>query len=535
MLPGKKYGIEDYVGLGKRYWWIVVATTVIGAFAALMVSASEKDIYQSEMLIQIVPQRVPDAIVRSTVTVKTEDRMDSLEAQVKSRTSMERLIREFNLYPADVASMPMEDVVGKLRGAIEIELVRAARHLPADAFYVKFTYSDRGIAQRVTSAVGNLFILENARERKDLAGGTNKFLALQLAEAKQKLDAAEERMERFRLQHAGRLPTERDFNLQAVQTTSTNLQSLLESTARDRNQRETNKRMMEQALATPIAVSAAPNTPGTPSDANAPTSVPVAQQLATAENVLQNLERRLKEGHPDLRRQRRIVADLKAKVAAEPKQASGSTQTAPTGTSLEEIQRRERVNALQAEIESLDRQIAFKEQEERRLRATISDYQSRIAAIPGVESEWLALTRDYETLKTSYDNFLRKSEDSRVAADLEDQQVGEQFRIVDSAKVPVHPVGAVRVQTNAIGTAGGLLLGFGIIAFLFIRDTTFHSEADVLDVLRLPVLALVPLVVDDAQKKAARRRRMVLSGVVATTIVAIGAVTWKMELWRFLA
>jgi polysaccharide chain length determinant protein (PEP-CTERM system associated) len=534
MLPGKKYGVQDYVGLLKRYWWVVAITAAIGAFVGLIVSASQRNSFESEMLIQIIPQRVPDAIVRSTVTVRTEDRMDSLEAQVKSRTNMERLIREFNLYPAEVAAMPMEDVVNNMRGAIKIDLVRSARHLPADAFYVRFTYNDADLAARVTTAIGNLFIAENARERKDLAGGTNKFLAVQLADAKQKLDASEARMERFRQQHAGRLPTERDYNLQAIATTQSQLGASIEATARDRDRRQLLQRMYADALATPAPINTVPGAPTTPGDPAATAGVPLAQQLATAEGVLQGFERRLKEGHPDLRRQRRIVADLKARVAAEPKQASGSP-SAPAGMTTEEVQRRERLNGYQAEIESLDRQIAFKEAEEKKLRVTIATYQASLAAIPGVESEWLAISRDYETLKTSYENFLRKSEDSRVAADLEDQQVGEQFRIVDSARVPVHPVGAVRIQTNAIATVAGLMIGVAMVALLFIRDTTFHTESDVLDVLKLPVLALVPLVVDQVQVERRRRRRLLVAGVVSVALAVASVVAWRMQLWRYVA
>jgi len=531
MLPGKKYGVPDYLALAKRYWWIVVVTTAIGAFAGLIVSASEDNMFVSEMLVQITPQRVPDAIVRSTVTVRTEDRMDSLEAQVKSRTNMERLIREFNLYPEDVDRLPMEDVVAKLRSAIKIDLVRQARHLPADAFYVRFTYVDPDLAAKVTGAIGQLFIAENARERKELAGGTNKFLAIQLAEAKQKLDAQEQLMERFRQQHAGRLPTDSAFNLQVVQSTQIQLQALIEATARDRDRRQTTQRMYADALATPLPVSPVQQLPASPTDPSAP-AVPLAQQLASAESTLQNYERRLKEGHPDLRRQRRLVADLKAKVAAEPKPQES---TATTGLSNEQVARRERLDGYQRDIESLDRQIAFKEAEALKMRARIEEHQGRLAAIPGVDSEWIALTRDYETLKLSYEGFLRKSEDSRVAADLEEQQVGEQFRIVDAARVPVRPAGAIRMQTNAGATAGGLFLGIGIVAFLFFRDTTFHSEADVLDVLRLPVLAIVPVVVDQAETRRRSHRKRLLFGGVTLVVAAAGLVAWRMQLWRYVA
>ena len=535
MLPGKKYGVPDYLALARRYWWIVVVTTAVGAFAGLIVSASKHNMFVSEMLVQITPQRVPDAIVRSTVTVRTEGERrenpaeDSLEAQVKSRTNLERLIREFNLYPEDVARLPMEDVIAQMRSAIVVDLVRQARHLPADAFYVRYTYYDPDLAAKVTAAVGQLFISENARERKELAGGTNKFLAVQLAESKQKLDAQEQLMERFRQQHAGRLPTERDFNMQVVQSTQAQLQALIEATARDRDRRQTTQRMYADALVTPLPVSPLPTSPTDPSAAAA---VPLAQQLATAESTLQNYERRLKEGHPDLRRQRRLVADLQAKVAAEPKTPSSG---ATTGLSNEQVLRRERLDGYQRDIESLDRQIAFKEAEAAKLRGIISEHQSRLAAIPGVESEWLALTRDYDTLKNSYEGFLRKSEDSRVSADLEERQVGEQFRVVDQARVPVRPAGAVRLQTNAIGTAGGLFLGVGIVAFLFFRDTTFHSETDVLDVLRLPVLAIVPVVVDQVEKERHQRHKRLFLCGMTLVVAAAGVVVWRMQLWRYVA
>ena len=76
------------------------------------------------------------------------------------------------------------------------------------------------------------------------------------------------------------------------------------------------------------------------------------------------------------------------------------------------------------------------------------------------------------------------------------------------------PVGPIRLQVNAIGLLVGIVGGVAIVALMFLRDTTFHSEADVLDVLSLRVLALVPLVVDDAERRRRTRRRL-LTGAVA--------------------
>jgi len=534
MLPGKKYSPQDYVAVAKRYWWIVAGATTLGAFIGLTISATQTDVYLSEMLLQIVPQRVPDRFVPSTITSRTEDRMDSLEAQVKSRTQLERLIREFGLYGADQRSVPMEDVVAKMRTAINVELIRPGRNLPADAFHIRFSYESPELAARVTTALGNLFISQNARERGELAESTNEFLEVQLAEAKKRLEEQEAKVKQFRQRFAGRLPTQSDFNLQAIQTNQSQLQALVESIARDRDRRLMLERLYNDAAAEPLPTPPGVGITGSPADAAATASLPASQQLPLARAVLARLEGRLTSEHPDVRLQRRLVNDLEKRAAEEAKQASTVASVAPAAdTTPEALQRRERLRTMKAELESLDRQMAFKENEERRLRTLVSDYSSRLEAIPGVESEWVSLTRDYETLQTSYENLLRKSEDAKVAADLERQQGGEQFKVVESARVATRPVGALRLQINAIGAGLGLVLGTGIVVLLFIRDTTFHSESDVLEVLALPVLAQVPFVVDQAEGKRRRRQRLVVAIAVGVAGVSGACVAWLMQLWKY--
>ena len=534
MLPGKKYTVHDYVAVGKRYWWIVAATTVCTAFVALIISSRLEDSYQSEMLVQIVPQSIPNSMVQSTVTSRTEDRISSLEAQVRSRAQLERIIRELDLYPEERKNLPMEDVVAKMRNAIAVQLVRSMRMGAVDAFYVRFTYSNPDLAARVTAALGNVFIEQNAQERGRLADGTNEFLESQVIEAKTRLAEHEQKVERFRQQHAGRLPTQADFNLQAIQSTQTQLQALVESTARDRDRRLVLERLYRDASAEPLPVSptALAAQPGEPGAAAA---MPLKQQLQNARAVLERLETRMTAEHPDLRRQRALVKDLEQKVSDEAASTPTGELSAPTGVTAEQLQRREQLRTMNAELESLRRQIEFKEGEERRLRATVGEYQQRLEAIPGVESEWIALNRDYETLQTSYKELLRKSEESKVGADLERMRGGEQFRIVDSARVPVRPTGPFRLQVNGGGLALGLLIGVAIVAALFLSDKTCRSESDVLDVLALPVLALVPRVIDSIERQRRRRRRMLMISGVLLAVVSGGIVTWSMKLWRYVA
>jgi uncharacterized protein involved in exopolysaccharide biosynthesis len=145
------------------------------------------------------------------------------------------------------------------------------------------------------------------------------------------------------------------------------------------------------------------------------------------------------------------------------------------------------------ERENLDRQIARKQQEEARIRTEIATYQARVEATPARESELIALTRDYETLQNIYTNLLSKREDSAVAANLEKRQVGEQFKVLDPARVPQTPFSPNRVQLNLMGLIAGLGVGLGLAGLLEFRDSTLKSEDDVRRCLSLPVLAAIPV------------------------------------------
>jgi polysaccharide chain length determinant protein (PEP-CTERM system associated) len=533
MLPGRAYSPIDYLLMAWRRRWVIVACVVLGAYAALIVSSRLQAVYQSEMLIQIVPQRVPDSYVRSTVTMQTENRIDALSQQVKSRTELERLIEQLNLYPTERGVLPMEDIVARMRNRIDVELVRTPRARDgADAFFVRFTYPDAEVATRVTEKLGALFIDFNARDRGTLADATNDFLQTQLAEARRQLEEREKKLEAFRQRNAGRLPSQLEFNMQAINNAQLQLQSLVEGLARDRDRKLMLERLLADSEREPAPVAAAAAPPLESGDTG-PAGATTAQQLAAAREQLARLQLRLQPEHPDMMRAARLVRELEARATQEA-QNKKAPVVAEVAVTPEEAQRRERLAQMRAEIESLARQVSFRETEERRLRETIEEYRLRIEQVPGVESEWIALTRDYETQQSTYRDLLSKSEQSRVAADLERQQVGEQFRVLDPARPPVRPIGVARLQVNILGTMAGLGFGVLLAALLEFRDRTFRSGLDVVNVLKLPVVAFVPTVTGDAERASHRRRRLAISTAVVLVASGAGYGAWALQLWRYI-
>jgi polysaccharide chain length determinant protein (PEP-CTERM system associated) len=528
MLLGKRYTIVDYGRAAWRRRWFIAVPFGACVLATLVYSSRLPNVYQSEMMIQIVPQRVPESYVQSTVTMRTEDRLSALSQQVMSRTQLEKLIGDLNLYPNDRARLPMEDVVEEMRQAIDVDPVRSMRdgRPDVDSFRVRFKYFDPQIAMQVTSHLGSLFIDQNARDRGGLAEATNDFLGLQLKEARERLEAEERRLEQFREQHAGQLPSQMTFNMQAIQNSEMQLQALNESLARDRDR----KLMLERLYADAQGASGAATQPGDP--------LPVAwttaqQQLAGARSALEALEVTKKPDHPDVIRAKRVIRELEKK--AEQETSNDSTASASVAVTPDQLGRREKLQGMRAEIESLDRQIAFKENEEAKLKLAVEGYQKRIEATPGMESEWTALTRDYDTQLAAYKTLLANSDRARISVDLERRQIGEQFRILDRPRVPVRPISPLRRQISLAGAGIGLMLGLAMAALLELRDSTFKVESEVVEVLSLPVLAVVPYLESETDRLKRRYRQLLVSGSLTLAAGAGCYVIWVMKLWRYVA
>ena len=89
-------------------------------------------------------------------------------------------------------------------------------------------------------------------------------------------------------------------------------------------------------------------------------------------------------------------------------------------------------------------------------------YQSRIEATPAREAELASLTRDYETLQQSYRSLLQKKEESQISANLERRQIGEQFKILDPARMPEKPASPDRPRLYLIVILAAIGIGRGV-------------------------------------------------------------------------
>jgi polysaccharide chain length determinant protein (PEP-CTERM system associated) len=524
MVPGKKYTPEDILQMVWRRKWLIVLPFLLVSAGTMVYSRSVPNVYKSETVILIVPQQVPRHFVTPTVTTQIDQRLQAISQQVRSRAKLEQLIQEFDLYPEMRQRALMDDVVARMNLDIMVGIDRSSKSDANAGTTFRVAYESQAPlkAKQVTERLASMFIDANLQDRALLAEGTDQFLEAELEAARKKLEEQERAVEEYRRQHPWDQAEEVENNRWAAVNTQQALQNHLNAVAQGRDRLLFLEKMvadLEAASAEPAALQ--------PSKQSADVPQTAAAQLEAATASLRAMELRLKPEHPDIVNAKRTIKELEKKAEQEALAAPVSGGDAIAQRLSPES--RSRLLNMRHDIDNLKRYLAEADVEEQRLRTTLAEMNRRIENLPLRVREMRALTRDYDIIRARYNELLQKKETSRIAVDLERQQIGEQMRVIEPARQPQRPIRPDRSRINLLGAVLGLGLGLGIAALIEYRDTSLRSDDDVLAALSLPVLALVPVLKTPTEIIRAKKRRFILSVTAAVTLVISAAgVLWTL-------
>src|SRR5215469_1143446 len=115
--------VEQYIRLIQHRKWLVIHTFVVVLAATIVVSYRLPNLYTSETVIMVDPQKVPDAYVKSTVTGDVRNRLGTLAQQILSATRLQKIVETLNLYPEQRKKLAREDVITKMRSDINVSVV----------------------------------------------------------------------------------------------------------------------------------------------------------------------------------------------------------------------------------------------------------------------------------------------------------------------------------------------------------------------------------------------------------------------------
>ncbi len=481
--------LDTFWRLVVRRRWPLLSTACTIMLGTVGVSLLLPNQYLSGATIIVEQQQVPERYVTPTSTSDLSSALQAMEQDVLSSTRLLRIIDDFGLYREARKRRAPEELVELMRSKIEIKPLEAnPERRTVNSFRISFTGDNSFTAQQITSRLTSLFIEQNLKTREQQAVGTTTFLQGQLEMARNEYQKQEERLKDFKLQNLGELPEQQQGNLQILSGLQMQLQSTVAALGRAQEQRVYLSSLLTQYR--DLAPAGGP-LPGGQSISPVETLQAELNRLNTERAQL--LGRDLPE-HPDVVKINEEIAQSKAlleqalrapKSTATDETQSSQMQAHGAAESTATAQAKSQLEANRLEIENLGK-------DQIRLENEIAVYQRRLNLTPVREQQLSAVLSDYNLSKRNYEDLLNKKTQSELASNLEQQQQGQQFRIVDPPTLPAKPTRSKRVAMSLGGIAGGLLVALGLAILIELRKASFYTEEEIRRRFEFPFVLGIP-------------------------------------------
>lgn len=489
----QEISVSDLVAIAKRRFWWIAVPVLLGPIVGFGLTYVLKHVYTSQAFVLIDQPKVGDKYVTEVVSDQTEAHLATMQDQILSRSQLVPIIHKYGLDRGNQLGKSTEAQVANLRKRIKVTPIVPAGSPVVSGFYVSADADQPDVAKEVCSDVLSMFIAQNMQVRQQRAEDTTQFLTEQLSESKKKLDQDDAALAAFKQRYMGQLPSDEGQNMQMLASTGTKLDMVSQDLAQAEQQKLFQESMIEQQVASQSksAQQAAALAAGAPQAAAA------ADELETQLVRLQAQERdllaRYTPDHPDVLKVEAEIADLDVRIKEKKRLAALAPKAAPAGAAAANSQAANpELERMRLTLNMTEASIREKQAERERLQRELQNFEGRIQLSPAVEEKYKLLTRDYETSLQFYKDLLNKKTQSEMATDLERQQEGEQFRVMDQPSLPVAPSFPRRLPFTAGGLGAGFALGCCLALLQEMRQRFVRTEADVERLLMLPVLAGVP-------------------------------------------
>jgi succinoglycan biosynthesis transport protein ExoP len=509
---------SEYAQILWRRKWLIVLPAVAVACAVGWVVWSLPNIYESTTLLTVKRPTIPTVMVPSISEEDLSMRINNINQQVQSRSSLEPLILKYGLYKEDRArGVTMEEIVDRMRNHIRIEIENSEEHNSSPAFRIAFKGRDPQTTKAVTSELANKYVNAQAEDAQGVAKQTQKFFETQAAEAKKELDDIENNRLDYMIANVNRLPSSVAALIGQLTGLREQQKTLLTEIGRMRDMRS----LLTRQLGDYQEQSARDNTEVAEEMADpkkTQTYGMLLSQKAGIEAELQEMRTTLTEKNPDLKRKQAQLDSIKREMANMETDATAKVERYRTNSEGRANLGAKRIGY---EIEKLEREIARHEGVMATGDAQIGELQTRINSVPDVEVALESMNRDYQTKKGLYDQLLEKKSDADLSATVQINAQGETIVVVDPANLPQRPVAPKRLTLVGLGLCLGL--GVGVMLALLVevpRLLTIQTVDDASHYSGLPVLASVPdlLTPQEARNLPQRRMLWLAAGIVATIV-----------------
>lgn len=569
---GETKSLKDFLEIFQRRRKLILVTSV-GIFGAALAAAFLwPPTYKSTATILIEEQEIPSDLVRSTITSYADQRIETIKQQVLSRTTLWKIVEQFDLYKEDRKTSPAEEVVKTFIKNIEVEVINTdvvdKRTLHATkatiAFTVTYQNQSPELAQKVANELTSLFLGENLKSRERQAAEAASFLQQEADNLEKHISQVEGKISVFKQKAKGALPELVSLNQQLLNQADRELVDV-EQQIRSLDERKaylegelasmkpnmpllstTGERILDspdrlRVLRAEYAGASANLSPDHPDiikmkqeiealekETGGGTDVEeISKRLIDARATLATDLDRLGNDHPDIVQARRKVLSLEQEVRRLKDDQHRIAKARPENPAYINLQAQ--LNSAVSSLEALRKTRAD-------IKRRLESYATRLERGPGIEPEYLVLIRERDTSMQKYQDIRSRLMEAKVSEGLEVQRKGERFSLIDPPSLPEKPAKPNRMAIVVLGMifAIGGGVGSGTVAEAIDRSIRGPEQLAALTQ-QFPLAAIPFMPNEEDHAQAVMHQRMVkgagVGGIVLVLLLVHLFVTPLDVLW----
>lgn len=454
-----------------RQRYTILLPILILPFLGAMVSMMSAPKYTSHTSF-LVQETGKDNPYLSDLSVETnlKDRISGLQTLLHSRHILTSVVEELNVEGTELNEKQMEYRIGVLSSAISVQLVGSNL-----IKIVMFSDEPQNMKSTV-NAVSKHFITALLEPSQSSISSSETFLKQQLDELEVTLKAAEDKMAKYKHDHADELPASHANNLMRLRESQSSLE----------------EKQVELAGAKQVIAN-------------------MQNKVLELDPVLAELESKLVELRSELALLRARYTDkhssvrgLLRKIDRLEEERSRLFKKEPIAS--EDIERfwsvRQSSEDNEGSSELLMSQISGLQQEQQKVRRlteevaklqqNIDVLKARVQAFGKNEKVLREMEREINVKSKVYEDLLERYEKAQVSRSLGEFEAKDRIKVIDKAFDPIKPLNLPLAVFVIIGVVGGLFTGISFAVVNELMNNKLYSLEQIEEITGVSVIARLP-------------------------------------------
>ena len=463
-------------GTWRFRWHAMIVAWIIGPIGWMTVY-NVPNLYVSSAQIYVDTDSVLRPMLQG-IALESNDPSELLGMMTKelfSRSNLEKVLRDVDLDVEAMTPRERDNILATLESNVEIKGSRTHRSVrmePHNLYTISSRNTDPEMAFKIVHSLLDIFIEQALGDTRKDTEQANQFLDKQIQDYEERLNVREEKLRKFKQENIDHLPEQGNSFIQRIQATQSRLEEIELELREERNRRSELNKQLADVNPTQVIIG---------SDGQ-PIQSPLEQRINALQVRLDELKLRYTDFHPEVIETQAAIDSLKKQRDAQ--QADGITTEQANNPMYQQI----RISLGQVESN-----IAALEVRRSEYSARLTELKAQVGTLPKVEAELLKLQRDYDEIRTTYNNLVQR----RHAADLTVQadQTGEKvkLKIIEAPIIAVTPVSPNRLLLNIFVLFLAIGGGLGIAFLLSQIRPAFYGQRMLKQHLELPVLGSVSM------------------------------------------